>query len=104
MTTEVLSLERTAPVRREDFGSGRAGEWAYQTILAGASCETYIDAYGNRCGELSVGTVDVDILGNLDLFPYCSDTHAQLLEDQLVSEIEKNGDHTAPGRNGFGRG
>ncbi|OGH48077.1 MAG: hypothetical protein A3A51_02785 [Candidatus Levybacteria bacterium RIFCSPLOWO2_01_FULL_39_10] len=102
MAVERLT-EQTVDVKREAFGPGFAGEWAYQTILGGATCETYIDGGKNKCGKKALGTVDVDIAGNLDLFPYCTEDHAVKLTSQLVGEIENNGNHTMPFRNGFER-
>lgn len=90
-------------IRREDFGPGYAGDWSYQTVLAGAMCVSYIDENKTECGKPSVGTVDVDIRATLDLFPYCSAEHAERLELDLVEEIEAQGRFTVPGRNGFGR-
>lgn len=109
MTAETLTpkpksiepAERT--ILREEFGPGKAGDWAFQVISSGASCETFIDADKNKCGDAAIGTVDVDIRGELDVFPYCSPEHGTLLEQQLVADIEASGGFTYPGRNGFGR-
>jgi len=101
-----MSLEREQPeirIERENFGPGTAGDWAYQTIAGGATCVAFIDDEKTECGQKAIGTVDVDIRGDLDLFPHCTDEHAKLLTDQLVQEIENNGGYTVPSRNGFGR-
>ena len=105
MTNERLqpNPENPQEIRREDFGPGRAGDWAYQTILGGAICLTYVDDEKTECGQIATGTVDVDIRGDLDLFPFCTNEHGIILTKQLVEEIERNGSSTTPSRNGFGR-
>lgn len=104
MTAERLTENTTGiEIRREDFGPGYAGDWSYQTVIAGATCVFYIDENKTECGKPSVGTVDVDIRAAFDLFPHCSTDHANRLELDLVEEIEAQGGSTIPGRNGFGR-
>ncbi len=104
MTVERLTENTTGiEIRREDFGSGYAGDCSYRTVIAGVACVSYIDEVKTECGNPSVGTVDVDIRASLELFPYCSTEHARQLELDLVKEIEAQGGSTVPGRNGFGR-
>lgn len=90
-------------VDRENFGPGAAGDWAYWTIAGGALCVTFVDDSKAECGQKATGTVDVDIMGHLDLFPYCTEEHASMLTGQLIAETEGNGHSTIPSRNGFGR-
>ncbi len=98
-----LKLEHFV-ISRDDFGPGDAGERSFQTIAQGATCEAYKDKTKKEtCGKFSIGTVDIDISANLELFPYCGEQHAKQLEKDLILELKEKGKITVPGRNGFGR-
>lgn len=90
-------------VRREDFGPGHAGNLAFIAVSGGTPCETYIDDAKTKCGQPPIGTVDIDILGDVDPFPYCSGEHAVTLQNQLLEDLHRQGRNSVPGRNGFGR-
>ena len=105
-----MTAERLAPeseekieIRREDFAPGRTGEMAYMAVLSGSPCVAYVDEEKTKCGLTPIGTVDIDIRGELDFFTYCSEEHALTLTDQLEREVEATGGFTYPARNGFGR-
>ena len=104
MTVERLTENTTGiEIRREDFGPGYAGNWSYRTVLSGAPCVTYIDEYGNMCGDPPVGTVDIDVRDDLEFFPFCSPEHQQLVQEQILSDLHRQGRSSVPGVNGFGR-
>ena len=89
--------------KREDFGPGKVGEWSFHLIKNGAECTAYINDEKTECGKLSIGTVDVDIRYDLDLFPFCSTEHRKVLTYQLLKDTKANGETTTPSINGFGR-
>jgi hypothetical protein len=90
-------------IRREDFAPGRLGEMSYQVVLSGEPCVTYVDDQKNRCGRPPATTVDIDIRGQVELFPACED-HPGLLIKQLEEEIYGIGSSSFPSQNGSGRG
>lgn len=87
---------------REEFGPGIAGETAYQIIKTGAECVLFIGEGSKTCGELSIGTIDIDARGQLDHFPFCGKDHAELLRKQLSKDRDELSSNTM-GTNGFGR-
>lgn len=104
--TQIDTDQTERIVRREDFGSGEAGELAFQSVVAGFPCATYIDGDQTQCGNPPIGTVDVDLQADYNPFPFCSEEHADLLENQIADDLEATGRHGAIrgiGRNGFGR-
>lgn len=88
------------------FSSTKAGSIARRAVR-NATCEaTVIDMLGTErlCGLPATGTVDVDVLGNQESFPVCSDPrHRRALRLDLVAELASQGHFTVPGENGLGR-
>ncbi|MCL4354460.1 hypothetical protein M1349_03255 [Patescibacteria group bacterium] len=93
------------PVLRKDFGPSKFGEIAYQTILAGARCETFIEEIKDQCEEISDRTVDFDVLGNAEFRTACSDEHEKLIKLRIRREAEDKGSEIIPdfSNNGWGR-
>lgn len=107
MTIERLGDTRAeTEVRREDFGPGFAGEISFKTVLGGSPCIIYIDETKEMCGKPPIGTLGVDIGASYDVFPYCSEEHASLLEKQLIETTAtfRSGVSSVIDKNGLGRG
>lgn len=85
-------------VSSEDFGKGKAGQMAFAAVLNEVPCTTYVDESKNECGNIPIGTVDADIGASFDVFPYCTEEHALILEKELRAAT-----HSSLGRNGRGR-
>lgn len=90
------------PLKREDFGSGNAGDKAFQTIKEGAPCTAYTTD-NNTCNRLSIGTLDLDIGASLDFFPFCSPEHEVELRKSLTEEFHLNDKAAVVGKNGMSR-
>jgi hypothetical protein len=84
-------------ISREQFGSGRLGEQAYNLVASGANCKA------PGCNNKADRTVDVDILGDAELFPACNGKHALEIERGACKQLSDQGINTVPSRNGFGR-
>ena len=93
------------PVLRENFGPGKFGEIAYQTILVGTPCEAFVEETGERCGGISDRTVDLDIRGNAHFITACSSKHEARIKARVIKEAEQKGSEIIPdfSRNGWGR-
>jgi hypothetical protein len=99
---------RTIP-RREDFGTGRLGQMAYNYVLNGEPCYTLLDSgeadkLPARCGRPSIGTLDYDdFQRQVDQVPICSDEHLKKTRDELEAMYVKSGRTWWFGINGKGR-
>lgn len=92
-------------VLRKDFGPFKFGEIAYQTILAGAPCETFIEETKDQCGSISDRTVDFDVSGNAEFRTACSGEHERLIQARIRKEAKDKGSEIIPdfSNNGWGR-
>lgn len=85
-------------VSSKDFGRGKAGQISFSAVLNEVPCEAFIGETKNQCGNIPIGTIDADIGASFDVFPYCREEHALILEKALRAET-----HSSLGRNGNGR-
>lgn len=91
-------------IRRDEFGPGRLGEMAYQTILSGVPCETIIEEEEKSiCERISDRTVDFDAMGQADFVPVCSEVHESMTRARITRDTKRLGRPTVLSKNGFGR-
>lgn len=80
--------EEPVEIKRENFGPGKAGERAYRLISFGVACETKVE--GETCGKMATGTMDFDVIGEMDMIPVCTEEHwafvAELVEQSLRNQ------------------
>lgn len=100
---KIVTQETPREIKREDFAPGVLGDMAYRIVTSGEPCVTYIDSDKNKCGKPPMSTVDIDIRGNVELFPVCEE-HPEALKNQLHDDILSIGSFTTSAYNGNGRG
>lgn len=97
------SLPRIMP-RRENFGPGDVGDYAFKLIEKGVVCETEVDiADGKpvRCGLPAIGVVNfTPSLEGYEVIPCCSGVHALEVKTVIESQAEKSGRSIDIGWNG----
>lgn len=98
----VEKLREIQIVRREDFAPGNAGTKAFELISRGVVCETKLDD-NLLCEQPATGTLDFDIIGELEQIPVCSPEHREIAAIHVNEELSLQGRSTVPGYNGFGR-
>ncbi|MBI4008640.1 hypothetical protein HY357_00230 [Candidatus Roizmanbacteria bacterium] len=88
-------------VERGQFGGSEVGQAAYELILQGEGCAAIIG--GERCGKQARLTVEFDVLGNPESLGACSNFHAQVIQNQISSDLALYNKWTWFGNNGRGR-
>jgi hypothetical protein len=101
---QVERSEITLPIKREDFGPGRAGDMDYSLMLFKPPCEAFIDEEKNLCGKPAIKILDFDTATTTEQLPVCSDVCWSKAEQLIFSDEIKRGKTPRIGINGWGRG
>jgi len=89
-------------ISREQFGQGKLGDQIWTNIKKGIGCETTLEN-GEMCKKPAIGTVDYDVIGELDSVYVCGEEHAKQVSTAILNDLHRIGRDSVLGRNGNGR-
>jgi len=90
-------------LNRESFGTGQAGQRAWEIITDPQEGCTAKLKNGGLCGKPPRMTVDYDVLGELEQQPVCSKNHQKLVRRKVALDLGKSENDATFGINGRGR-
>lgn len=108
MTERPLSVDQKEVTKkvipqRDQFGDGKGGDYAYQTVISDLKCKAIDPVSRKKCENDAMQTIDFDVFGQMECISNCGKSCAELIRKTVERDLAKHNQVTAFGKNGWGR-